>query len=294
MMTPRRGPTLVAWAWLLLVFSPPTRAFDAEFAGALELYENRSYTAARAALRAVEQATGGGPAVDFYLGRIALWFDDEPEALERLQRAADAEPGQARYQNALGDAFGLVAQRAPLLSKLGWGRKCLEAYQRAAALEPQNPVFQWSLLAYYLYAPRIAGGGLTRAKATAARIQSLDPDGGHAAMITVHLAADDFDSAFEEADRELRRQPDSFLALYQFGRCAAISGREIDRGIAALQRCLNLTAPKGDGRPSHAMVHYRLAALFEKQGLAGPAAAHRAQVRIAHPDFRAEKMTLKN
>ena len=293
-MIARSRPILFAWTWLALFSFPSARAADVDLAGALDLYEARSYSAARVALRAAEQKRGVDPAIDFYLGRIALWFDDEDEARERLQRAVDAEPGEARYANALGDAFGLTAQQAPLLTKLGWGKKCLAAYERAVALEPENPVFQWSLLAYYVHAPRIAGGGLAKARAVAARIKSLDPEGGHSALITVHLAANDFSAAIAEAEQALRSHPDSFLALYQFGRCAAVSGLELDRGIAALQRCLALPAPKGDGRPSHALVHYRLASLFEKQGLAGLAAAHLEQVRVVHPDFRAEKMTLKN
>lgn len=293
-MTNGGRPALLVWAWLLLASLPSGHAAEVELAGALDLYEARSYSAARVALREVEQRRGGNPAIDFYLGRIALWFDDEEEARERLQRAVDAEPNEARYANALGDAFGLTAQRAPLLTKLGWGKKCLAAYERAVELEPMNPVFQWSLLAYYVHAPRIAGGGLAKARAVAARIKSLDPEGGHSALITVHLAANEFPAALAEAEQALRSHPDSFLALYQFGRCAAVSGLELDRGIAALQRCLALPAPKGDGRPSHALVHYRLASLFEKQGLAGLAAAHLEQVRVVHPDFRAEKMTLKN
>jgi hypothetical protein len=42
------------------------------------------------------------------------------------------------------------------------------------------------------------------------------------------------------------------------------------------------------------LVHYRLASLFEQQGMEGRAAEHLDRVRVVHPDFRAEKMTLKN
>ena len=293
-MTLQNRPTPVVWAWLILGSLLSARAAEGDLAGAVDLYEARSYSAARVALRAVEEKKGGDPAIDFYLGRIALWFNDEEEARERLQRAVNEEPGEARYANALGDAYGLTAQRAPLITKLGWGKKCLAAYERAVALEPANPIFEWSLLGYYLHAPRIAGGGLTKARAAAARIKSLDPEGGHAALITVHLAANDFPAALAEAEQALRNHPDSFLALYQFGRCAAVSGLELDRGIAALQRCLALPAPQGDGRPSHALVHYRLASLFEQQGMEGRAAEHLDRVRVVHPDFRADKMTLKN
>lgn len=287
-------PCRCAWLWLLWLLPLSAAAVEPELTAAVALYEDRRYTDARVALRQIERADGTGPTLDFYLGRIALWFDDEREALERLQRAVEAAPDVARYHNALGDAYGLAAQRAPLVAKFGWGRKCLAAYQRAVAMEPRNAIFHWSLLAYYLHAPRVAGGGVAKAEATAGLIKPLDPEGGYAALITVHLATEDFAAAFAEADQALARDPDGFLALYQLGRCAALSGRETARGIAALRRCLTLPPPRGDGRPNLALVHHRLALLLTHEGLHEAAALHRAQVVVAQPDFRLEKMSLKN
>lgn len=283
--------------WLLLAVTllpPAARANDDGLATALQLYDERRYTEAREALRAVEALRPADPVVDFHLGRIALWFDDTEEARERLQRAAGLAPADGRIQNALGDAYGLTAQQAPLFSKLGWGRKCLAAYERAVALEPENPAFHWSLLAYSLFAPRLAGGGLDKAHAAAEVIKRLDPAGGYSAVVTVHLAAEEYDLALAEIDRALALNPDDFIALYQLGRWAAVSGREIDRGQAALERCLALEAPQGDGKPSHALVHYRLGNLLEKQGRGEAARDHYARTYARHPDFRADKMTLKN
>ncbi len=260
----------------------------------LALYGERRYAEARIMLRASETQRMDDPVVDFHLGRIALWFDDTGEATERLERARLHAPGDARIHNALGDAYGLAAQQAPLFSKLGWAKKCLAAYERAVALEPDNPAFHWSLLAYSLFAPRIAGGGMDKARAAAARIKVLDHAGGHAAFITVYLAEEQFDLAFAEANELLAADPDDFIALYQFGRCAAVSGHAIEQGIVALQRCLDLAEPEGDGRPSHALVHYRLGNLLEKQGHATSAKAHYAQAYVRHPDFNPIKMTLKN
>lgn len=282
------------WLLLALTLLPLAAHADDGMANALQLYDERRYTEARAAFRAVEAGRAADPVIDFHLGRIALWFDDTEEALERLQRAAGLAPADGRIQNALGDAYGLAAQQAPLLAKLGWGRKCLAAYERAVAIEPGNPAFHWSLLAYSLFAPRIAGGGLDKAREAAEVIKRLDPTGGYSALVTVHLAAEEFDLALAEIDRALAVTPDDFIALYQLGRWAAISGRQVGRGQAALERCLTLEAPRGDGRPNHALVHYRLGNLLEKQGLAEAARAHYAQTYDRQPDFRADKMTLKN
>ncbi len=90
------------------------RAADlaADFSTARLLYEERRYAEARDIFRKLAAEQADSVELNFYLGRLALWFDDEREALDRLERAARAAPDEARIQNALGDAFGLVAQKA--------------------------------------------------------------------------------------------------------------------------------------------------------------------------------------
>ena len=68
----------------------------------------------------------------------------------------------------------------------------------------------------------------------------------------------------------------------------------LERGRQALQRCLRLTPPPGDGMPTLACVHYRLANILEQMGdRAGAAVEYAAAVR-EHPDFRPTKIVLKN
>ena len=101
--------------------------------------------------------------------------------------------------------------------------------------------------------------------------------------------------AFAEFDSVLRESPDDFLALYHIGRCAALSGQQLDRGIAALRRCLVLPEPEpAAGLPSYANVHYRLANLLEKRGCGDEARQEYARAMAANLDFRPAKMALKN
>ena len=132
-------------------------------------YENRHYSDARKIFSEIEHEQGPCLDTDFYLGRLALWFDDLPEAIEQLERCARLAPQQARTQNALGDACGLAAQKTNIFAKLGWAKRCLAAYERAVELEPQNPAWRWSLIGYYTNAPCIAGGGMDKAYAQVAR-----------------------------------------------------------------------------------------------------------------------------
>lgn len=287
-----------SWLWVPLtlalgatfVRAHPSDDWDA----AVRLYETRCYSAAREAFGKIASARPDDPAVHFYLGRLALWFDDEPAARQHLERAVAAAPGEARLYNALGDAYALAARNAPLLSKFDWARRCKAAYDRAVAIEPGNVAYRWSLVAYYQLAPRLVGGGLARAHAEADTMARLEPMSGRIAQATLLLAEGRTGDAFALFDEVLRLQPDDFLALYHLGRCAALSGEQLDRGEAALRRCLELDPPVGDGQPTVASVHHRLGNILEKRGDHPGAEREYATARALQPDFRADKIALKN
>jgi tetratricopeptide (TPR) repeat protein len=276
-----------------LLFASSGQAADFQ-QGVLQ-YEGRHYSAARQIFSDVELEQGATIETDFYLGRLALWFDDLPEALPHLERCASLAPQQAQIQNALGDACGLAAQRASIFAKLGWAKRCLAAYERAVDLEPKNPAWHWSLIGYYINAPCLAGGGMGKAYTQAEEIQRLDAANGRVAFATVYLADGRYSEAFAEFAQVLRNSPDDFLALYQIGRCAAISGQQLDRGIVALRRCLVLPEPEpATGMPSYTNVHYRLGNLLEKKGRTEEAKREYARAVATNADFRPAKVALRN
>ncbi len=266
----------------------------ASFSAARLLYEERRYAEARAAFHRLATDQPDNVEVNFHLGRLALWHDDGPAALRYLERALKAAPNEGRIHNALGDAYGLMAQQAHLLKKLSWAGKCLAAYEKAVELEPHMVAFRWSLVGYACVAPRIAGGSCERARAQAREIARLDATNGRTALATVYLAERKFAEAFAQFDEVLAREPDNFMALYQVGRCAALSGEQLERGRLALERCLRLVAPSGDGMPTLASVHHRLGNIREKLGNEAAARQHYAEALRVQPDFRAEKEALRN
>ncbi len=284
-------PTWLIFLCGVAVLGAPAGDSD-EFTRAMQCYRAQAFAEAREIFSRLAGREPGKVEIDFHLGRLALWFDEGELALTHLERALRTAPGEARIHNALGDAYGSAAQNAHLLAKLGWARKCRAAYERAVELDPANPAYRWSLVGYFCVAPRLAGGGLEKARAQAGEIARLDPMEGRTARATLALAEQNWEAAFAEFDPVLREMPDNFLALYQVGRCAALSGRQIERGIAALRRCLELTAPAGENLPTFACVHFRLGNLLEKKG-DPTAAAEYAAARRAHPDFRPQKITLK-
>jgi tetratricopeptide (TPR) repeat protein len=283
---------IACFFWGGMALAAPESTDD--FSRTLKLYESCHYTEARVGFARLAVERPNDRELDFYLGRLALWFDDASDALAHLERAADNAPQDARIQNALGDAYGLMAEKAGLLAKFGWARRCLAAYQRAVQLAPDNAAYRWSLVGYYCIAPSFAGGGHDKALAQAAAIRRIDPMGGRIAFATLDLADKKTGAAFAEFEAVLRDKPDDFLALYQIGRCAALSGEQLDRGAVALRRCLRLTPPEGDGMPTQASVHFRLGNILEKQGDRPGAEVEYARALHEQPDFRTAKIALRN
>lgn len=261
--------------WLALLAPAGLLAATAsDQAGAL--YRAKHYDAARRAYEKVFAADPHNALAAYRLGRIALLRDDRPAAVRWLEEATALAPRQARYFQSLGDAYGLSAEHAGLFSKLGWAHKCADAYRRAVAMDPSNVDFHLSLFNFYLQAPSIAGGGLPRARTEAAAIQRLNDVRGTLALVTVDAIERKYDDAFT-ALRGLRRDhPDATAVLYQLGRMAALSGRHLVEGAAALTTFI--ARPHRADAPPLWAAHWRLGQIREHEGK--PAAA-RAEYAVA-------------
>lgn len=262
------APALLAAVHLSAVAS--AKADPGPFEAARSLFNTRGQAAeAQAAFEKFAALDPGDPDVNFHLGQLALRRDDPEKAIRYFETGIAAAPTDARHHHGLGDAYGRCAQQAGVLSKFGLAKKCLAAYERAVALAPDRVDFHQSLFEYYRQAPGIGGGGIDKALAEAAVIKRLDPFRGRLAFATLYVADKKYDQALAEFDEVLKTSPDDYAALYQVGRLAAMSGQYLDRGLASLHRCLELTPP--DTAPGHAAAHWRTGNILEKKS--DPAAA---------------------
>lgn len=211
----------------------------------------------------------------FFVSQFALRREDLERAVEFAEKAVALAPDHAAYQAGLGDACARSAQKAGVVSLRapGLAKKCLAAYQRASSLAPDNADYHQKLFEFYREAPGFLGGGADKALAEAAAIKRIDPLRGRIAFVTLHTADKRYDRALAELDEALAANPDDYVALYHVGQLAAVSGQFLDRGAAALRRCLAL-APPSSGRPGHATVSWRLGNVLEKRN--DPAAARAA------------------
>jgi Tfp pilus assembly protein PilF len=66
-------------------------------------------------------------------------------------------------------------------------------------------------------------------------------------------------------DRMIKERPDEILARFQYGRAAAISGENLERGERELKAWLS-SAPSTAPIVTQSGAHMRLAMIYERQG----------------------------
>lgn len=242
----------------------------------------------------LEQAVAENPEhaeAHYLLGLSLLNQNKGDAAVPSLEKATALAPANSEYQRALGDAYGVSAQKAGLFSKLGLARKCKAAYDKAVELAPTSIPARVSVMRFCMQAPSIVGGGMDKAYAQAEEIRKIDATQGRAAYATLYLAEKKYPEALDTMEEVLKETPDNYEVLYQFGRLAAISGERLDRGLATLRQCLTLTPPRG--QPPHAAAHWRIGNILEKKGdKAGAKAAYEASL-ASDPKFKEAAEALK-
>lgn len=279
---------------LLLACATSLAAVDpAALDSARALFHERGQSAeAQKAFEALAATDPKNADVNFFLGQLANRRDDPAKAVKYFEAAVAAAPADARHHHGLADAYGRSAQKAGMLSKFGLAKKCVAAYERAVELEPANLDFRQSLFEFYRQAPAIAGGGVDKAVAQAEAIKKIDAHRGRFAFATLYVGEKKYAEALAQLDEVLQVSPDDYAALYQVGRLAAVTGEYLDRGLAALRRCLALPVPTPN-TPGHAAAHWRIGTILEKRkDLPGARTAYEAAVTL-DPKFTPAADALK-
>jgi tetratricopeptide (TPR) repeat protein len=278
-------------AFILFAASAFAAVDPALLATARQLNADKKYPEAQKAFEAVAAADPQCAEAHYQLSRLALRRNDLEASLPPAEKSVALEPDNAEFQHQLGDAAGSCAEKASIFRQLGLAKKCVAAYERAVALKPDNVDYQLSAFEFYRQAPSMVGGGTDKALATATKIKQLDPLRGRIAFATLYTSDKKYDLALAEFDEGLKTNADDYNCLYQVGKLAAVSGQFLDRGLAALRRCLELTPPAR--APGYAAVHWRLGQILEqKKDPAAAKAAYEAALK-ADPNFAAAADALK-
>lgn len=262
------------------------------------LFSNGAYVEAKAYFLQYVALEDASDQAYYLLGRTEFYLHNYDKAVEYLKQAIEINNERSGYHHWLGETYLQKLQRASFFEKGILSGKVLDHYHKAVKLDPANVDARISLASYYLNAPSIGGGSISKAKEQVGEIRKYNP--GQAAVLTaqIYVQEENYDLALAEFDSYLQENPDNtdvlyqigmlyqglkryedataafervvqadpeaYASLYQVGRTAVFWGENIDRGIAALSTYLS--ARPGAPNPGPDAAHWRLGMLYELKG----------------------------
>jgi tetratricopeptide (TPR) repeat protein len=250
-----------------------------EHAAAIELFEAKRYVEAQSRFEAAVQSNPGDARAHHYLGRLAQLRQNLELATDHLAKASALRPDDAEVQYDLGAACSLHADTLGMSFRAAsLARKGRTALERAVELSPDTVRYRQALLEFYSTAPGIVGGSLAKAYEQADAISQRNPLQGRLAVAGLKAREKRYAEAMALWAEVLQEHPDHATALYRFGEAAAITGEQLERGAAALERLL---AAAASGDVDRARAHWRLGQLNVRRGdLAKARAAFRAALEL--------------
>jgi tetratricopeptide (TPR) repeat protein len=126
-----------------------------------------------------------------YLGLVYKNLDRNfDKAIAEAEMAVQLVDGNAEYHFWLGACYISKAQAqmqgSGIFKAMSAANKSKAAWERAIALDPKHVEARLSLLTWYLNAPGIVGGSVSKARAQATAIEALDPLRGNLAFAAIH------------------------------------------------------------------------------------------------------------
>jgi tetratricopeptide (TPR) repeat protein len=250
----------------------------------------------------VEQAVAGIAEDDaeaaYLLGRVRYQQREWDDAGDLFEEAVDMGRDTAETQVWLGRARVNQAQEASIFRRLSIASDAKDAFERAVELDSTDADALGSLIDYLVGAPSIAGGDRDRARELIGTLEALDPwqavdarasllreEDEDADVIPLYqdavasmpdrveaqftlgllyMQAERYPEANESFVTTSALEPSHRGVMYQFGKYAAVTGEELDRGVAELERFL--ATPEDPDDPSYAWARYRLGMIHEHRG----------------------------
>jgi tetratricopeptide (TPR) repeat protein len=226
----------------------------------VRFFEARQPAQARPLLEAAVGEDPSDARAAFYLGRTLLSADEVDRAVEWIEKAVALDGGSVEYHLWLGRAYGSKAMRANVFQQASAAGKVRREFERASALDPENLEARFGLLEFYLRAPGIMGGSVSKAREQAAEIAKRDKLQGHRAAGRVAEHEKQYDAAREEYSAALREAPEKpepyhWLASFYERR------KDYARAFETYEKQLMIS---NVDELSLAWTHYRLGVLYEK------------------------------
>lgn len=212
----------------------------------------------------------------WYLGRaVASDARKRDELIPRAEQCIEEMPRSARCHNLLGNLYGAVASSGSMAAGLKYAGRIKSMYVTAVELDPKNFAFRRDLNQFYLHAPGIVGGSVSKAIKSSGDCSKVDPARGQVLRAEVHI----YEKEFDEAESMLAAiKPGSDLELAD-----AVQGATTNLGLALVDnheaaRAQKLFERQIAADPEYANAHFGLgrALLEQKMPYASIASLERA------------------
>lgn len=260
-------------------------------------------------------------------GRAQLDSGKADKATKTFERAIKLDERNSDAHLWLARSVGTMAQNANVLRQPFLGKRAKSEFEKALALDSNSIGAREGVMQFFLLAPGVMGGSVTKAREQAAAIARLSPLRGHFAAALIandqkdlagaekayRAAATEFpdslnavtswanfltnngraEEAFAHLDRYLAEHPDDRVARWWVGRTAAISGKQLDRGEQLLRALLVEPQPAAGPRILQENLHFRLGDIAAKRGDKATARTEYQAVLKLSPKHVAAKKALE-
>jgi len=290
-----------------------------DLTGFNDLLESKKYPELLQAVQQGLQNTSNEAYLHYLTAQAHMGLKNYQASVEAAAQAVIKDPKTSDYYRLLADTQVLKqlgAEQTSILRLPGLARRTRRNYQTAIALDPNNIKAREGLGLYYLLAPKIVGGSVSKAQAQADEIAKLDMNRAMPFYIGIQKKYRNWDKAlelvnewqmrepklwqpvedrfriyFEQQQYEsaaqilldhLKQEPQQMDANYLLGLVASDSGLFLEQGRDALLKYLN--SIPGLNQPGHEWSYYRLAIIHAKLGKSTLAKQYAQEALKASPE----------
>ncbi len=226
--------------------------------------------------------------------RVRLTLDQWEAATSKCQQAVQLDGQNSGYHLWLGRALGEKADRASFLTAYSLAKRTRAEFEESVRLDGRNADALADLGEFYEQAPGVVGGGIDKAEAIAARLDSVDPARAHELRAEIAEQQKDYGGAereYRQAIGASKHPASHWISLASFYRrrkrwtemeTAVHSGETAAERDKALNSRAGLALYDGASLLSETHRDPALAAKMLEDYLAGPAKTEEAPAFVAH------------
>lgn len=228
--------------WFVVLLSlAATRIFAADPVPVATLVEHGHYKQAQAILEKSLATNPKDAQALALMAKVKLAFFDSEAATQLARQAIDIDPKNVDAHVTLADAVSRKADDAGIFEKVRIARQLKGELEQAASIDPKNLDALEGLMSFYLEAPGIAGGSMSKAKEFADKIMALDPVRGYLAQIDLAAQGKHFDQLEGLYLKAVEASPNSYIANADIAAMyAGDRSKNYDKAIQYAQKTVQL------------------------------------------------------